>query len=51
MSESLVKEKKQVREGTSTEQEPGVLVKSQEMEFRAHQVYGKPLTPLKLEKT
>lgn len=28
-----------------------VLVKSQEMEFRAHQVYGKPLTPLKLEKT
>lgn len=46
MPEWLGKER-QMREATSTKQEPGVLIKGHEG-FRGHQVYGKPLKLLKL---
>lgn len=49
MPEWLGKEK-QMREVTSTKQEPGLLIKGHEAEFRAHQVYGEPLKLFKLER-
>lgn len=49
MPEWLGKEK-QMKEVTSTKQEPGVLIKGREAEFRAHQVYGEPLKLFKLER-
>lgn len=39
-----------MKEVTSIKQEPGVLIKGQEVAFRAHQVYGKPLKLFKLER-
>lgn len=41
---------KQMNEVTSTEQEPGVLIKGHAVEFRAHRVYGKPMKSFKLER-